>query len=554
MIIDHIIIYDYINRRINQFNFDPQANIFVSEVNTAGKSSLIKSIYHSLGYSVKIWPKNWDIKNMMFRIKIRNGDREHSVTRHKNLFYIDGNQTVLTEKEYSLWFQDFLDIKIKIKDKKTKLLSDVYASEILMPFYIDQDKSWSGYLYSKSSDSYAKYSNIVKNILDYYFEISNNALFDLEIQKSALEAELIVTLKKIEALTLLGNEHPSFLVPVTNHFERTKGEIKTQTTNYLGRINILSNTVTTVNKEIIELETNIDQLNRDISELDKLKKSYESRMQDIKYECIHCNSKLTIEQSLTRLKIRNNLFEILHQINQNKQKRKELEIEKRDKLFTKNNIIDTISRDEENIKHKKEFSEIDSYIEDQVNQKIASNYMLVEQKLIKENHDTTNSIKELAKEISRVRRLSGKKRADIKKRYFELINDYERHFKDIKLDDIDFYSFKEVKGSGIDANKKLLALYTIYSNLVNEFSKVKLPFAMDSFIKNEIASEQNEQMFGFLSKYYLSIQGQTFFSIIKENIKYLDQTGYNFINLKKPILDEINQTNEKLVKAFDSIE
>ncbi|KMQ22205.1 hypothetical protein TU58_30350 [Bacillus cereus] len=62
-------------------------------------------------------------------------------------------------------------------------------------------------------------------------------------------------------------------------------------------------------------------------------------------------------------------------------------------------------------------------------------------------------------------------------------------------------------------------------------------------------------MFGFLSKYYLSIKGQTFFSIINENIKYLDEKNkYNFINLERPILEEINENNKFLVKAFEVID
>lgn len=548
MIIDNIIIYDYIDQKINQFSFDPQTNIFVSKSNTVGKSSLMKSIYYCLGYSVKIWPANWNTQNMMFQIKISNREREHIVTRHKDLFYIDGNQKVLTEKEYSKWLQEFLNIEIKIKDKKSKLLSDIYASEVLMPFYIDQDKSWGGYLFSKSSDSFARYSNPVKNVLDFYFQISNNILYDLELQKSSLEAELNDTKKKIEALTLLGNDHAPFLTPV---IADTITSNASQTTNYLGRINLLSNSVSPINNEIIELESKIDQLSRDISELNKLKRSYESRIGEIKYECIHCNSKLTVEQSLTRLKIRNNLYEIVNYINKNKQERIELEEKKRSLLLTKDNIIDKISITEEIVKDSKEFNTIETYIEDQVNQKIASNYMFVEQKLINEQYEKTNSIKEISKKIASEKRLSAQKKSGIKKRYNELINEYERHFKDFKLDDIDFYSFKEVKGSGIDSNKKLLALYTLYSNLVNEFSTVKIPFAMDSFIKNEIASELKEQMFGFLSKYYLTIEGQSFFSIIEENVKYLDPNNYHYIYLEKPILKDVNDTNDHLTNAFD---
>ncbi|TKJ93647.1 endonuclease, partial [Paenibacillus sp. CFBP13512] len=86
MIIHSIIIYDYIDRKINKFNFESQTNIFVSKSNTVGKSSLMKSIYYCLGYSVKSWPTNWNIQNMMFQIKISNREREHIIIRNKNLF------------------------------------------------------------------------------------------------------------------------------------------------------------------------------------------------------------------------------------------------------------------------------------------------------------------------------------------------------------------------------------------------------------------------------------------------------------------------------------
>ncbi|MGQ3478204.1 hypothetical protein [Paenibacillus sp. TY11] len=270
-------------------------------------------------------------------------------------------------------------------------------------------------------------------------------------------------------------------------------------------------------------------------------------------ECIHCNSKLTVEQSLTRLKVKNNLYEIVNQINSNKYDRTKLEEQKRNILLAKDVVIDTISKTEGIVKETKEFNSIETFIEEQVNQKIAYNYLSVEQKLINEQYEKINSIKEISKEITKARRLGAQKRSGIKKRYYELINEYERHFKDVKLDDIEFYIFKEVKGSGMDSNKKLLALYTLYSNLINEFSKVKIPFAMDSFIKNETSSELKEKMFSFLSKYYLSIEGQSFFSIIKENVEYLgpDENKYHFVDLKKPILKDIDETNGHLIKAFD---
>lgn len=556
MIINSIIIYDYIDKRIKKVDFSPQTNIFVSELNTVGKSSLIKSIYHCLGYSIKTWPSNWNSDNMVFQLKVTNGDREHQITRHKNLFYIDDRQEILTEKEYSIWLQNFLNICIKIKDKKNKLLSDVYASEILLPFYVDQDKSWNGFVYSKSSDSFARYNNTVKNVFDFYFEIANKILIDLEIEKSNVEAELSNTHKKIEALNLLENEHSAFSKPVNviNIIDNDRID-EFQIDNYLKMISSLNKFVADIDNSIIELETKINQVSREITELNKLKKSYNSKFNEIKYACIHCNSKLTHEQSLTRLKIRNNQYEIVEQIEKNKRLKEVYEFSKKEKTAEKDKLLNKILETERIVQNNKEYSELDSYIADRVNQEITNNYITVEQTLFNEEYEKVDSIKKVNKEILREKKLGNQKRSEIKKKYEELINEYERYFKGIKLDDIKFFSFKEVTGSGIDANKKMLALYTIYANLIDEYSSIRVPFAMDSFIKNETAAELKEQMFGFLSKYYFSIEGQMFFSIINENVKYLDQENkYNFINLEKPILEEINENNKILVKTFEIID
>ncbi|PGX56986.1 hypothetical protein COE29_15895, partial [Bacillus cereus] len=505
MIIESIIIYDYINQRIKKFNLDPRTNIFVSELNTVGKSSLIKSIYHCLGYSIKIWPSNWNINNMVFQLEVTNGDRKHLITRHKNLFYIDDRKEILTEKEYSMWLQNFLNIHIKIKDKKSKLLSDVYASEILLPFYVDQDKSWNGFVYSKSSDSFARYNNTVKNVFDFYFEIANKTLIDLAIEKSRIEMELSETHKKRDALHLLENEHSAFSKPVNviNIIDTDKVNIS-QINNYLQMVNSLNKSVADIDNDIIDLETKINEISREITELNKLNKSYNKKFNEIKYACIYCNSKLTHEQSLTRLKIRNNQYEIAEQLDNNKRLKEEYKYNKEEKIVKKNKLLNKILETEKALQNKKKYSEIDSYIADMVNQEILNNYNTVELNLLNEEIKKYDSIKIVKKEILKEQKLGNQKKSTIKKKYEELINEYERFFEGIKLDDIKFYSFKEVTGSGIDANKKMLALYTLYANLIDKYSKIKVPWAMDSFIKNETAAELKEQMFGFLSKHYFS--------------------------------------------------
>ncbi|MDN4526401.1 hypothetical protein [Fictibacillus fluitans] len=560
MIINHIIIYDYMEKRINKFDFKPNANIIVSEENTIGKSSLIKSIYHCLGYSIKIWPSNWKTNNMVFQMEIKNGDRVHLITRHKNLFYVDDAKEILSEKEFSMWLQKFLNIFIKIKDKKTKKLSDIYASEVLLPFYIDQDKSWNGYVYSKSSDSFSRYNNVVKNIFDIYFQISNKKLLELQIQKSEYEMEISDIKKQIFALTLLEKEHSELLRPISKptsniNFEANGNDPNEKINKYLKQINSYNKEVFKYDSEIIQIETQMDEVRREVKELVKLKRSYEGKFKEIKFTCIHCNSKLTQEQSITRLKIRNNQYEILENISYCNKKLDELESLKLIKEIERKNRVDKISEWENIMMESKNYEELDSYIEDRVNHEIINQYISVEQHLYGEENKKTADIKTINKEMYKERKSVSEKRAQVKKRYEELTNKYERYFNDIDLNEIGLYNFKEISGSGMDANKKMLALYTVYSNLVNEFSNYKVPFAMDSFIKNETSGKLKAQMFGFLSKYYLSIEGQMFFSIIKENIIFLDRDNdYHFIKLEKPILEEVNDTNKKWVKAFEIID
>ncbi|WP_315370446.1 hypothetical protein [Paenibacillus xylanexedens] len=550
MIIEYIVIYDYINGRINKFDFDSKTNILISDGNIVGKSSLMKSVYYNLGYSIKVWPENWCIDNMMFQLMVRNEEAKHSITRHKNLFYIDGNQEVLNEKEYSMWLQNFLNISIKIKKKKPKELSDVYSSEVLLPFYIDQDKSWSGYLFSKSSDSFGRYNSCVKDIFDIYFGISNNEILELEIEKSERKSELTTLIQKLEVIKKLGEDYPELKEPLkTEKFGLSEGSVN----EYLNRINILTSSTMEINNKLLDNDIMIDELKIENLELEKMKKKYEKNIKDINHTCTLCNSKLTIEQSVRRFKIRNNLYEIVYIIEENKKKLIQFE-EKRTALrSTKEEILAEQKYYEEQSKNYKLFTDIESYIEEQATQKSALSYLKMEGDIIKRKFSIDEVISGISKDIAKKKREIKKKRDAINQKYLYLINEYERYFKDIKLSDSKFYDFKEVTGSGIYGNKILLALYTLYANLINEFSNYKLPFAMDSFIKNEIAAEQGKQMFAFLEEYYLTLQSQTFFSIIEDNKKYLVKENYHFINLSKPILNELNAQNENLLNFFENV-
>lgn len=554
MIIESLIIYDHINRRVNKFDFDSGINLLVSETNTLGKSCLIKSIYHTLGFSIKVWPTGWNVKNMLFKVWININGKKISITRHNDLFYINDKEQILTEKEYSIWLQNQLNIRIKIKEKKSKVLTDVYASEVLLPFYIDQDKSWNGYVFSKTSDSFGRYDNTAKNVLDFYFGLNNMKKLELVADKSKSEEKLKQHERKMEALQLLEKQHLSSSDFIYISKLENKDKIsEAQLNNYFKKLKRLNSILSEYDEKIIEIEKEINRFERDLVELNKLRESYRKRFKDIEHKCIYCNSYLTEEQSLTRLKIRNSLYEIGELIANYLKKVDELK-EKKDLLISKkSDFISEQNRIEKIVSSKRDI-EAERYIENRVHQEIVNNYLNLEQKVQTEINTELGKINEIKKSINKEQRLGRAKRSKIRNKYNELINDYELSLGNIKLNDIEFYSFKEIKDSGNQGNKKMLAIYTLYSNLISEFSDIDLPYAMDSFIKNETARDVKEQMFKFLSKYYLTLSKQIFFSIIEENLTYLDSNlKYKKIIIEKPILEKVNKNNENLIESFSFI-
>ncbi|MBC6309999.1 hypothetical protein HCJ66_10650 [Listeria sp. FSL L7-1582] len=55
MIVNSFSIIDFKNKEAQDFEFSDGTNLIVSEGNTQGKSSLLKSMYFTLGFDVKQW-------------------------------------------------------------------------------------------------------------------------------------------------------------------------------------------------------------------------------------------------------------------------------------------------------------------------------------------------------------------------------------------------------------------------------------------------------------------------------------------------------------------
>ncbi|HAK0910600.1 TPA: hypothetical protein H1608_002844, partial [Listeria monocytogenes] len=72
------------------------------------------------------------------------------------------------------------------------------------------------------------------------------------------------------------------------------------------------------------------------------------------------------------------------------------------------------------------------------------------------------TIKDLTNTITKLKKAQKARIINIHTRYSEILNDINLMFKSPILENTNFFNFQEIKGSGMDNNKTMLALYITY--------------------------------------------------------------------------------------------
>lgn len=502
-------ILDNKEKKANKFEFSEKSNLIISERNGEGKSSLIKSIQYCLGSNLKAFPKGWDYKNYVFQLEIVIDKNKILIQRYNNIITVldDGKIKKFGYlKDYSDWFQDKMEMNLKLvsKNKNTSSLASLEA--ILSPLYIDQDKSWDGILYKNSFEGLAQYKSqsFPKEVFEYYLGISNNIMND-KINKLNKYKEKSKE-KKVKI------EQVDFYIKETDRFS----QMITQKTDKLS-------------KEKMKL----DILQQDREELRKLLTKTKKRLSEVSYECTYCHSVLTRGQSLTRMELDDNKIEILLRKDSINQEIIKTENNIQKKLIEIQNLENQFELYHERLSELKQLSNIDNY----VNQKVLQELEILKIEEVIELKEIDQEIKSLKNEISKLKKSLKTDLENINQKFKKLKNKISLQMETTGLSEKKVLNFNKLNGSGTFLNKDLLTLYLVYMNLLDSMEDFGLPFAIDSFVKNETDSIALEKMFGAIDKYFLTLNNQTFFSIIKENLKFIENP-VNEIKIERPLLKE----------------
>jgi len=274
--------------------------------------------------------------------------------------------------------------------------------------------------------------------------------------------------------------------------------------------------------ERIKRQRDLDQLKKSYEEYKSILKMLGSDYEYIKTVCKHCNSELTDEQIRTRMEIGTDMFELNHLISITKHSIEEAEkmlisaIEHEEKTSVE---YERLSRELDN---NLEINSIAQFIDEASKKKSQEEFATMIKGLEMQIGKLAGEIKDKNKE----KRLAVKKSEalsnEIEHSYQKYINDLTLIMKGSNVSNIEFENFRAPQSSGVNVNQMYLGVYLAYMRLISDYGRYKLPFCIDSFIKNETAEEKLFDMFEALEKYLLAINGQSIFSAVEEFVgKYM---------------------------------
>jgi len=177
---------------------------FVYGTNDVGKSSLIKSLYYTLGGDIRL-DDTWKADDIITSVEITNGNDNYVFLRYKKIFGVLNTKTDQLASYNSIsalshCISDIFGFKLELHNKYTGNTLQANPACLFAPFFIDQDDGWKAVL--NSFENMNMYSDWQKNIIFYHSGVKPKEYYAIqgeikEVKVKIAELESLArTLKK----------------------------------------------------------------------------------------------------------------------------------------------------------------------------------------------------------------------------------------------------------------------------------------------------------------------------------------------------------------------
>lgn len=282
--------------------FHPQRNLITGE-NDVGKSSIIKSIYHSLGADVH-FDNVWEKADAISLLKFSYSNRDYMILRSRDHFGLfDKNGNLLQSfdsiiKGLSPHFAKLFNNKLQLKQSQTNQRIPASPAIQFLPFYIDQDKSW-----TRPWDSFeglGVFSSFKRDLINFVTGIRPNEYFLLSERIDQLSARL-TTLKSESGVLSSAKKTVEKHIPKAT-FDIDIKAFKKDIDRLLVKLEALKNKENEYRKNLIKQKNKEAFIDNEISLVSKsireINKDYEHSLNDLDCDitCPTCNA--TYENSM----------------------------------------------------------------------------------------------------------------------------------------------------------------------------------------------------------------------------------------------------------------
>lgn len=546
MILTKLVILDRTDKEANVFVFSDKANIITSDDSYVGKSCLLKSMFYAMGFPIRVIQNGWILKNKLFKLYYIHDNKEGFIIRSGDTYWVDNVSEALSTMEYSKWLLQKYNLNIRLPLKDNVDIRTVYPSAIILPFYVDQDVSWSAIPYKNVANDLSQYASSVipSALFEYLFGISTNVIMDKKQERLYLSNEKNSLGQQYDTLSMLKDD---FIRKDTEEYAFNEQEAINDIKRYLSLAEDINVKLNEFKSNIYQKRIEVDNLKVETLELTKIIENTRHSYNEIRDVCSHCGSDLTEQQSMTRIRLENDQYEATLLRNDLDRKIKKLEAEidsiLQGKLGLENEYASLLS-----IAEKKQGEiTLQQFIEQKAQKLAKTNYVEVKNTLNEKIANLTERINKLSSEIRNLEKQQRVQRDTIGLRFNELKEKLKITFSAASLNELSFLEFKTITASGTVSNVTLFSIYIIYLRLLSEYSVVELPFGFDALIKDELTENNIKLMYETLEKYILNSNKQVFVVMLKDKLKYI--TGnHNLIELNKPILDKTKY--DELLEEF----
>lgn len=196
LVFKDVLILSKAEKQARKVSFKPTINLLTGE-NNVGKSTLLKSLYYTLGADTpQLQNSRWKKSRPIYCLRIGLRGKDYYIVRDEKYFgvfdaereLISRHTGISTETGIAHFINPLLNFRIELERKGDSQLGPAGPAFYFLPFYIDQDEGWTTSW--SSFNGLPQFREYRSNMIEYHLGVRPQAYYDAKRRSVELNARM----------------------------------------------------------------------------------------------------------------------------------------------------------------------------------------------------------------------------------------------------------------------------------------------------------------------------------------------------------------------------